>query len=130
VLGLGRGLTGTGRLNEAAVEQALTVMTRYHTVARAMGADPVEALATAAVRDATNGPAFMSALRQRLPDLAIRVLTGDEEGRLSADGVLLGFPDADGVLGDIGGGSLELVELTGGRVGRVASLPLGAIRLA
>ena len=130
VLGLGRGLTGTGRLNESAVEQALTVMTRYHTVARAMGADPVEALATAAVRDATNGPAFMSALRQRLPDLAIRVLTGDEEGRLSADGVLLGFPDADGVLGDIGGGSLELVELTGGRVGRVASLPLGAIRLA
>jgi exopolyphosphatase/guanosine-5'-triphosphate,3'-diphosphate pyrophosphatase len=58
------------------------------------------------------------------------VLTGDEEGHLSADGVRLGFPDADGVLGDIGGGSLELVELAHGRAGRVASLPLGAIRLS
>jgi exopolyphosphatase/guanosine-5'-triphosphate,3'-diphosphate pyrophosphatase len=130
VLGLGRGLVATGRLNEDAVEQALTVMVRYHTVSRAMGADPVEVLATAAVRDAANGPAFIAALRARLPDLVIRVLTGDEEGRLSADGVLLGFPDADGVLGDIGGGSLELVELAHGRAGRVASLPLGAIRLA
>ncbi len=130
VLGLGRGLVTTGRLNEEAVEQALTVMVRYHTVARAMGADPVEVLATAAVRDAQNGPAFVAALRARLPDLPIRVLTGQEEALLSADGVLLGFPDADGVLGDIGGGSLELVELAHGRAGRAVSLPLGAIRLS
>lgn len=130
VLGLGRGLVGTGRLNEEAVEQALTVMVRYHTVARAMGADPVEVLATAAVRDAENGPAFVAALQQRLPDLPVRVLTGQEEALTSADGVLLGFPDADGVLGDIGGGSLEVVELAHGRAGRAASLPLGAIRLA
>ncbi len=130
VLGLGRGLQSTGLLNEEAVEQALTVMVRYATVARAMGADPVEVLATAAVRDATNGPAFVAALRKRLPDLSIRVLTGQEEGLLSADGVLLGFPEADGVLGDIGGGSLELVELSLGRAGRAVSLPLGAIRLS
>ena len=130
VLGLGRGLVTTGKLNEEAVEQALTVMVRYHTVARAMGADPVEVLATAAVRDATNGAAFVAALQDRLPDLRIRVLTGQEEGLLSAEGVLLGFPDADGVLGDIGGGSLELVELSHGRAGRAVSLPLGAIRLA
>lgn len=130
VLGLGRGLQSTGQLNEEAVEQALTVMVRYHTVARAMGADPVEVLATAAVRDAGNGPAFVAALRARLPDLPIRVLTGQEEALISADGVLLGFPDADGVLGDIGGGSLEVVELAHGRAGRAASLPLGAIRLA
>lgn len=130
VLGLGRGLVATGRLNEEAVEQAITVMVRYHSVARAMAADPVEVLATAAVRDAANGAAFVSELRRRLPDLRIRVLSGEEEGLLSAEGVLLGFPDADGVLGDIGGGSLELVELAHGRVGRTASLPLGAIRLA
>jgi exopolyphosphatase/guanosine-5'-triphosphate,3'-diphosphate pyrophosphatase len=130
VLGLGRGLVATGRLNEGALDQALTVMVRYHTVARAMGADPVEVLATAAVRDAANGAAFIAALRERLPQLGIRVLTGQEEGRLSAEGVLLGFPGAHGVLGDIGGGSLELVELAHGRAGRVASLPLGAIRLA
>lgn len=130
VLGLGRGLVTTGRLNEEAVEQAVTVMVRYHTVARAMGADPVEVLATAAVRDAENGPSFVAELQRRLPDLRIRVLTGQEEGLLSADGVLLGFPGADGVLGDIGGGSLELVELAQGRAGRAVSLPLGAIRLA
>jgi exopolyphosphatase/guanosine-5'-triphosphate,3'-diphosphate pyrophosphatase len=130
VLGLGRGLVTTGRLNEEAVDQAVTVMVRYHTVARAMGAEPVEVLATAAVRDAANGPAFVEALRARLPDLTIRILTGQQEAMLSAEGVLLGFPDADGVLGDIGGGSLELVELAHGRAGRSASLPLGAIRLA
>lgn len=130
VLGLGRGLVTTGLLNEEAVEQAITVMVRYHTVARAMGAEPIEVLATAAVRDATNGPSFVARLRERLPDLVIRVLTGQEEGALSADGVLLGFPSADGVLGDIGGGSLELVELAHGRAGRTVSLPLGAIRLA
>ncbi|WP_456304555.1 Ppx/GppA phosphatase family protein [Caldovatus aquaticus] len=131
VLGLGRGLASTGRLNEAAVEQALTVMGRYHAVARAMGADPVEVLATAAVRDAVNGPAFVAALRARLgPDVPIRILTGEAEARLSAEGVLLGFPGADGVLADLGGGSLELVELVEGRPGRVASLPLGTLRLA
>lgn len=130
VLGLGRGLVTTGRLNEEAVEQAVTVMVRYHTVARAMGADPVEVLATAAVRDAVNGPAFVAALAERLPDLRLRILTGQEEGFLSAEGVLLGFPGADGILGDIGGGSLELVELAHGRAGRVVSLPLGAIRLS
>lgn len=130
VLGLGRGLVTTGRLNEEAVEQAVTVMVRYHTVARAMGADPVEVLATAAVRDATNGAAFVATLAERLPGLRIRILTGQEEGLLSAEGVLLGFPGADGVLGDIGGGSLELVELAHGRAGRAVSLPLGAIRLA
>lgn len=130
VLGLGRGLQQTGRLNEAAIAPALTVLGRYAAVARAMGADPVEILATAASRDAENGPDFIAAIRARLPDIPVRVLSGAEEGALSADGVLLGFPGADGVLGDLGGGSLELVELDHGRMGQAASLPLGAIRLA
>lgn len=131
VLGLGRGLLSTGRLNEAAVEQALTVMCRYHAVARAMEADPVEVLATAAVRDAANGAEFVAALRARLgPDVPIRILTGEAEARLSAEGVLLGFPGAHGVLADLGGGSLELAELEEGRAGRLASLPLGTLRLA
>lgn len=130
VLGLGRGLATTGMLNEEAVEQALTVLSRYHTIARAMGADPMEVLATAAVRDARNGVGFVSALERMLPGVPIRILGGQEEGRLSADGVLLGFPDADGILGDLGGGSLELVDLVAGTPSEVASLPLGAIRLA
>jgi exopolyphosphatase/guanosine-5'-triphosphate,3'-diphosphate pyrophosphatase len=130
VLGLGRGLQQTGRLNEAAIAPALTVLARYAAVAGAMGAEPFEILATAATRDAGNGAAFVAAIQDRLPDIPVRLLSGTEEGQLSAEGVLLGFPGADGVLGDLGGGSLELVELAKGRMGRAASLPLGAIRLA
>ncbi len=130
VLGLGRGLQATGRLNEDAIGPALTVLARYHAVARAMRADPLEVVATAAVRDATNGPAFVAAMHERMPGLAVRILTGEEEARLSADVVLLGFPGADGILGDLGGGSLEVVKLVSGRVDRAASLPIGAIRLA
>ncbi|WP_245870267.1 Ppx/GppA phosphatase family protein [Teichococcus rhizosphaerae] len=130
VLGLGRGLQNTGRLNEEAVPQALTVLERYHAIARAMGAAPLEVLATAAVRDAENGPAFAAALAERMPGVPIRILHGEEEAAFSADGVLLGFPQADGILGDLGGGSLEVVELNQGRAGATESLPLGAIRLA
>jgi exopolyphosphatase/guanosine-5'-triphosphate,3'-diphosphate pyrophosphatase len=130
VLGLGRGLASTGRLNPEAVEAALTVLGRYHAVARAMGADPLEVLATAAVRDASNGPAFVEALRGRMPGVPVHVLEGQEEGRLSAEGLQLGFPEADGVLGDLGGGSLELVRVKGGEAKRAVSLALGAIRLA
>ncbi len=130
VLGLGRGLASTGMLNEDAVDQALTVMARYHAIARAMRATPMEVLATAAVRDALNGPGFVAALERAMPGVQVRILAGSEEGRLSAEGVLLGFPGADGMLGDLGGGSLEVVELSSGKPGRIASLPLGAIRLA
>lgn len=130
VLGLGRGLQQTGGLNEAAIEPALTVLGRYAAVANAMGADPIEILATAATRDAGNGRDFIAAINARLPDIPVHILSGREEGTLSADGVLLGFPGADGVLGDMGGGSLELVELDHGRMGQAASLPLGALRLA
>src|SRR3954452_19022160 len=76
VLRLGRGLQATGRLNEEGMDLALTVMDRYHALARAMGAHPFEVLATAAVRDATNGPAFVAALQQRMPGVTIRILSG------------------------------------------------------
>jgi exopolyphosphatase/guanosine-5'-triphosphate,3'-diphosphate pyrophosphatase len=130
VLGLGRGLQNTGRLNEEAVPLALTVLERYHAVAHGMGADPLVVLATAAVRDASNGAAFAASIAERMPGVPIQILEGEEEAALSAEGVLLGFPAADGILGDLGGGSLELVELSKGRAGASFSLPLGAIRLA
>jgi len=130
VLGLGRGLQQSGRLNEQAIEAALTVLGRYHVLARAMRADPLEVLATAAVRDASNGREFIAALRSRMPGVPITVLSGEREAMYSAAGVLLGFPGADGILGDLGGGSLELVELAGGAAREATSLPLGAIRLA
>jgi len=130
VLGLGRGLQSTGKLNATAVEGALTIMGRYLAIARAMGANPMEVLATAAMRDAANGSAFAEALRARMPGVPLRILTGEEEAAMSAEGVLLGVPGADGILGDIGGGSLELVDLSAGRPGDSVSLPLGVIRLA
>ncbi len=93
---------------------ALTVMHRYDAIARAMGADPLEVLATAAVRDASNGAAFVAGLRDRMPGVPIRILSGEEEAALSAAGVLCGIPQADGILADIGGGSLEVVRLAKG----------------
>jgi exopolyphosphatase/guanosine-5'-triphosphate,3'-diphosphate pyrophosphatase len=130
ILGLGRGLHATGRLNEEAIGHSVTVLERYAVVAAAMHAEPVEILATAAVRDALNGAAYVEMLRRRFPDLPIRVLDGDEEARHSAEGVLCGIPEADGVLGDLGGGSLEVVRIAEGAPAATATLRLGVLRLA
>lgn len=130
VLRLGRGLHSTGRLNDEGVEGALTVLRRYHALTRAMAADPFEILATAAVRDASNGPAFVRQVEAALPGVPVHVLSGEQEARLSAEGLLCGIPHADGVLADIGGGSMELVHLRGGEVRAARTLPLGVLRLA
>ncbi len=130
VLRLGRGLQATGRLHPDGMARALTVLGRYHAVAHAMHADPIEVLATAAVRDAANGAEFVAALGERLPGVPIRVLSGIEEADYSARGVLCGIPDADGVLADIGGGSLELLRIAGGGHEQGRTLGLGVIRLA
>ncbi|HEY4043932.1 MAG TPA: Ppx/GppA family phosphatase [Rhodopila sp.] len=130
VLRLGRGMQISGLLNEDGMVQAMTVMRRYHAVARAMKAQPFEVLATAAVRDAANGPAFVAALRETMPGVPIHVLSGMEEAAYSAEGMLCGIPAADGVLADIGGGSLEVVRLDAGARGPSQTLRLGVIRLA
>lgn len=130
VLRLGEGLQHTGLLNSEAMAQAVTVLRRYCAVARAMGADPLEVLATAAVRDARNGADFVRVLEPLMPGVPIRVLSGPDEASLSAAGVLCGIPTADGILADIGGGSLELVRLQAGQEGVSTTLGLGAIRLA
>ena len=130
VLRLGRGLQQTGRLNEDGVAQAVMVMARYAAIARAMRASPFEVLATAAVRDATNGPEFVAALQKTMPGVPIRVLSGEQEAELSAAGLLCGIPSADGILADIGGGSLEVVQLAAGRLRHAQTLKLGVIRLS
>jgi len=130
VLRLGRGLQTTGRLNEEGVVLALQVMARFYAIGRAMGADPFEVLATAAVRDATNGAEFADGLRAVMPGVAIRILSGEEEAAYSAAGLLCGIPQADGILADIGGGSLEVVRMAGGIRGEAKTLPLGVIRLS
>lgn len=127
--GLGRGLERTRRLDEEGVTLALENLRRFAALARAMGVGRLEVLATAAVRDADNGRAFAATVKRRAR-LAVKVLSGDEEARLSALGVLSGMPDADGLMGDLGGGSLELVALERGRLGRHhATLPFGPLRL-
>ena len=130
VLRLGRGLSSTGRLNEAGVSEGLRVMARYNAIARAMGANPFEVLATAAVRDASNGPEFVAALQARMPGVPIRVLSGEQEAAMSSAGVLCGIPEADGIMADIGGGSLEVVRVGAGAAPLAESLGLGVIRLS
>jgi len=125
--GLGRDLDATGRLNEEGIEQALGALPRFVQVARDMGVVRIDMLATAAARDAENGPEFIRRARQLCGE-EIQVLSGEEEARLSGLGVLSGTPGADGVMGDLGGGSVELVELSGGKTGRQATLPLGTLR--
>ncbi|AOX19379.1 Ppx/GppA family phosphatase [Kozakia baliensis] len=128
-LRLGRGLEATGRLNEEGVALAMDVMSRFHAIARSMNADPFEVLATAAVRDASNGPDFVRALQARMPDVPIRVISGEEEADYAATGVLCGLPEADGLVADIGGGSLELIRIADGKHQEACTTPLGVIRL-
>ena len=110
--------------------QAMTILHRYRAVAQAMGAHPIEILATAAVRDARNGADFVRQIQARMPDVPVRILSGVEEAEFSSDGLVCGIPEADGLLADIGGGSMELVRLDAGRRGAALTLPLGVIRLA
>ncbi len=126
--GLGRGVEQNGRLNADGVTQALTNLQRFKTLAEAMGVARLDVLATAAVRDAKDGPQFVSVLRERL-GLDVQVISGEEEARLSAQGVLSGIPGADGVCADLGGGSLELIALERAGMGPRVTLPLGPLRL-
>ena len=109
--GLGRTVEKTGRLNPEGVTLALDNIDRFARLIDGMDVGQVEVLATAAVRDASDGAAFVSAIEQRT-GLTVRTIAGEEEARLSALGVLSGTPGADGLMGDLGGGSLELVGLT------------------
>lgn len=126
--GLGRGLAATGRLNVEGAETALSNLRRFQALAEAMGAETLDAVATAAVRDAVNGADFIREV-ERATLFRPRILSGLEEARLSALGVLSGIPDADGLVGDLGGGSLELVDVAGGTVGSQTTLPLGPLNL-
>jgi exopolyphosphatase/guanosine-5'-triphosphate,3'-diphosphate pyrophosphatase len=93
-----------------------------------MGVDRLELLATAAVRDASDGAEFAESVH-RMFGRPVRILSGEEEARLSALGVLWGAPRAKGIIGDLGGGSLELIALDKGEIAQLATLPLGPLRL-
>jgi exopolyphosphatase / guanosine-5'-triphosphate,3'-diphosphate pyrophosphatase len=130
---LGRGITASGRLNRDGVELAYANLQRFVALARALGVDHLAIIATAAVRDASDGRAF-AAEAERQCGVPVRIIEGGEEARLSAAGVLAGIREADGVVGDLGGGSVELVRVASGagepHIGAAISLPLGPLRLA
>ncbi len=126
--GLGRDLAQTGRLHAQGVAMALRNLARFRGLIDGMGVRHVDVIATAAVRDATDGAEFVAAVKRHCR-LDVGTISGEEEARLSAMGVLSGTPDADGVMGDLGGGSLELVALDQKTIGRQVTLPLGPFRL-
>lgn len=129
ICGLGRALSLDGRLDDASMASALAALSRFAALARNMGVGAVDAVATAAVREAANGDAFV-AEAQIVLGAPVTVLSGAQEADLAAGGVLFGMPEADGVVGDLGGGSLELVDVVDGRAGRGQTFPLGALRLS
>lgn len=126
--GLGQGLATTGRLNPEGAQRGMAALKRFAALARSMGIEALTCVATAAVREAEDGPAFQRAVT-RQTGLKLMVIEGEEEARLSAQGVLLGWPDAKGLVCDIGGSSMELAEVAGGQIGRRATSPLGPFRL-
>ena len=126
--GLGKGLAETGRLNPQGRIRALAALKRFALLADGMGISPLTVVATAATREAEDGPEFQADVL-RETGLRLWVIDGDEEARLSAQGVLLGWPEAKGIVCDIGGNSMELARIGNGRVGKRVSTPLGPFRL-
>lgn len=124
---LGREIAATGRLADEAMAVALRGLKRFALLLSDLGVTDIDTVATAAVRDAANGPEFVASLRAI--GLAPRVISGEEEALLSAHGVIGAFPDARGIVADLGGGSLELVRVAGGTTAGATSLPLGTLRL-
>lgn len=127
--GLGRDLAETGRLSVEGAAQALTALKRFAAVIEGVQPAHTFVAATAAVRDAEDGQTFCDRVAATT-GLKIRVLSGEEEARYAALGVLAGIPCADGMVGDLGGSSLELVRLADGRPARGVTLPLGPFALA
>jgi exopolyphosphatase / guanosine-5'-triphosphate,3'-diphosphate pyrophosphatase len=127
--GLGQDLGTTGLLAESAMQEALKALRRYSALVNQMGIERVMVAATAAVREAHNGSEFVSEIEQEC-DLNVQVLSGKQEARYAGLGVLSSIPHADGVVGDLGGGSLELVGINEARISETATLPLGALRLS
>ncbi len=125
--GLGRSLSETGTIDPAAFELARTALARFAWLVGEMQVADVRTVATAAVRDASNGADLIAAAEAL--GLNVEVLSGEEEANAAGLGVLSAIPDADGIVGDLGGGSLELVRIVAGTVTDRISFPLGVLRL-
>lgn len=127
--GLGKGLAATGRMDDMAIERALAALKRFRALSGQARALDMHVLATAAAREAENGAAFIESAEAILGH-PVRVLSGQEEARFSALGIVAGYFQPDGIAGDLGGGSLELVDVHGTHHSGGQTLPLGGLRLA
>jgi exopolyphosphatase/guanosine-5'-triphosphate,3'-diphosphate pyrophosphatase len=125
---LGKGMAETGMLGAKPQAAALAALARYRAFLDYAGVEQVDVVATAAARDAQNGPEFLARVRDLGFD--VRLLSGEEEALTSAGGVAWAFPGARGIVADLGGGSLELTDIADGTCTHGVSLPLGTLRLA
>ncbi|MDB5622281.1 MAG: Ppx/GppA family phosphatase [Devosia sp.] len=125
---LGRGIAKSGRLADANIAQALEAIKRFALVTRMMRVGKVYVLATSAVRDAGNRAEFVAAV-EAIMDSPVQVLTGEQEAHFAALGVVAGIPGFNGIVGDLGGGSLELSRIVDGADTEGQSFELGVIRL-
>ena len=126
--GLGRGIVTTGKLDPDGVARAVEEFRRFRALSEQAGSESLHVIATAAAREAENGHDFIERAEAIL-GTEIQVLTGREEAHYSALGVICGFHDPDGIAGDLGGGSLELIDVRGEQIGEGITLPLGGLRL-
>ncbi|MEP9402897.1 Ppx/GppA family phosphatase [Sphingomonas sp. VNH70] len=125
--GLGRSLAQTGTIDAEAMTTARAAIRRFAWLTREMAVPVVRTVATAAVRDARNGAELIAVAEDA--GLTVETLPGEEEAQAAGYGVLSAIPDADGIVGDLGGGSLELVLVSRGKLGERVSFPLGVLRI-
>jgi exopolyphosphatase/guanosine-5'-triphosphate,3'-diphosphate pyrophosphatase len=126
--GLGRNMSASGKLSAEGAAQAFAALRRFRMLLAALGVEEVDAVATAAVREASDGAEFVRRVEREI-GFKLRVISGAEEARLSALGVLAGEPEARGVVGDLGGSSLELIAVAPDGPGKGDTFPLGPLAL-
>ena len=123
---LGACLAGNGEIDKATMKKALAALARFETLARAMQVDSLRVVATAATREAKNGHELVE--KAAALGINVEVLDGDAEATAAGYGMLSDNPLANGYVGDLGGGSLELIRISDGKLGARVSLPLGTLR--
>ncbi|MGA7674513.1 MAG: Ppx/GppA family phosphatase [Rhizomicrobium sp.] len=128
ICSIGRDMVNTGLLHKEGCELALESLRRFRVLAEKLGVVVREAVATAAARDAANGPEFVRRAEAAW-GAPVRVLSGKEEAHFAAQGVIAAVPDADGLAADLGGGSLDMATVKNGRTSEPCSLPFGPLRL-
>lgn len=128
ICAIGRSMVSTGRLDEGGMAFALDTLARFRELCDGHQVADVGAVATSAARDASNGRDFIRRAEKALGQ-PIRILSGEEEARIAAEGTVAGIPNADGLVADLGGGSLDMVTVRDGKTGDAATLPFGPLRL-